>query len=68
MARFELLADGKSATNGEILVQALEPDARVFCRRAFGAQPREWVVVELDGVRVYVRDGNVTVSREDVYP
>jgi hypothetical protein len=47
---------------------------KAFMRRAikgFGspnARQVEWLVGELDGVRVYVKDGHVIVTKRDLYP
>lgn len=64
------------ASNGATSVQLLEPadQGRMFRRRAVrglggpAPQPVEWLVVELDGVRVYVDHGNVIVTRQDMHP
>ena len=48
---------------------------RMFFRRSIKLNPRtgeqrrtEWMVGELDGVRVYVIGRNVIVTKEDLYP
>lgn len=64
------------ASNGTTAVQLLEPagEGRMFRRRAVrgvggpAPQPVEWLVVELDDVRVYVDQGNVIVTRQDLRP
>lgn len=77
-APFEITDAGKSrvATNGHSTLQIHAPEGgRVFRRRAVklnratGAQARiEWVVAELDGVRVYFDGTNVVVTRRDLMP
>lgn len=62
------------ATNGQATLSLLDVGGRVFRRRAVkgvgGANPRqvEWVVAELDGVRVYFDGTHVVVSRQDLMP
>lgn len=64
------------AFNGAISIALHDHDGAIFRRRAVagvgtGSQQNiEWVVVELDGVRVYVdsASGSVVVSRQDIRP
>jgi hypothetical protein len=73
---FEIVKDdaGQHASNGEMMVTALDPEARVFRRRAVKnagspeAYPVEWCVVEQDGVRVYCDGMNVVVTKQDLSP
>lgn len=68
--------DMRVATNGQATLQIHLPEGgRIFRRRAVklnratGAQARvEWVVAELDGVRVYFDGANVVVTRKDLQP
>lgn len=72
----QLEPQGKAASNGEITVSLTEVDGRMFRRRAvkgFGTgNPTqvEWLVVELDGVKVYINseDSSIVVSRRDMHP
>lgn len=73
---FEITAvDGAMvATNGAatIKVDTVE-GSRLFRRRAVragqaGQRAIEWVVAELDGVRVYFDGTNAVVTREDLMP
>lgn len=47
---------------------------RAFMRRAikgFGggnARQVNWLVGELDGVKVYVKDGHIIMTKKDLYP
>ena len=65
---------GKAGSNGKLTVCLAEEDGRMFRRRAIkralspSAEPVEWLVVELDGVKVYVHDGGVIVTRRDLRP
>ena len=60
-------------TDGDITV-SLMGAGRMFKRRAIkgagteGAEEVCWLVVELDGVRVYQSGKNVIVTKEDVNP
>jgi hypothetical protein len=73
---FEILEkDGqKIASNGERQVILLDPEGRMFKRRAIKragssqAEAVEWCVVELNGVRVYVDGENVVVTTLDLQP
>jgi hypothetical protein len=66
------------ATNGVQTLVLAEPEGpaggRLFRRRAVrgvgtpGAQPVEWAVAELDGVRVYLDGATVVVTRADLNP
>jgi hypothetical protein len=65
---------GKAASNGEVTVCLAEFEGRMFRRRAVkglgGPNPQhvEWLVVELNGVRVYISGRDVVVSTRDMYP
>lgn len=71
-APFEIVKDdtGQHASNGEMIVTALDPEARVFRRRALrtDGSAAEWCVVEQSGVRVYCDGQNVVVSKQDLNP
>lgn len=59
--------------DGERTVALLDRDGRMFRRRAIrwtgGRNERiEWLVCELGGVRVYVSDTGVVVTRTDMLP
>lgn len=60
-------------TDGEITVTLMD-GGRMFKRRAikgFGSGSGEetcWLVVELDGVRVYQQGSHIVVTRQDLYP
>lgn len=62
-----------SANNGAVIVAALN-GARVFKRNAIKAigTPNAtrvcWVVVELNGVRVYINGDQIVVSTDDLNP
>lgn len=64
----------RHGTDGATTVSLLEPDGRMFKRRAIkgvgGAAPEDvcWLVVELDGVRVYQEGAHVIVTRRDLNP
>lgn len=64
----------RHGTDGAITVSLPEPDGRMFKRRAIkgvgGAAPEDvcWLVVELDGVRVYQEGAHVIVTRRDLNP
>ena len=66
--------DAQVASNGANSISALDPDARVFRRRAVKragtdqAHNVEWAVVELAGVRVYFDGTHVVVTRQDLNP
>jgi hypothetical protein len=64
--------DGSAtASNGRVGLRLLDGGGRVFRRRAatFGvAETTEWIVAELDGVRVYFDGTTVMVTRQDIYP
>lgn len=61
-------------TDGAITVTLLDPDGRMFKRRAIKSagtpEAREecWLVAELDGVRVYQQGAHVIVTRQDINP
>lgn len=66
-------AELERADNGALRLGVLD-GGRIFRRRAVkgvgGPSPRpvEWLVAELDGVRVYVCGDQVVVTRRDIYP
>lgn len=66
--------DARIATNGDATLTLLDPEGRVFRRRAVtgvGTEaPRnvEWAVAELNGVRVYFDGKNVVVTVRDLQP
>lgn len=61
-------------TDSVVTVSLMETDGRMFRRRAVknagtqGASELCWLVVELDGVRVYQRGTDVIVTRANMYP
>lgn len=61
-------------SDGEIAVTLRNAAGRMFKRRAvkgFGSESAEevcWLVVELDGVRVYQNGKNIIVTKEDLNP
>jgi hypothetical protein len=61
-------------SDGATTVSLMEPDGRMFRRRAVknaGTQSASelcWLVVELDGVRVFQRGSDVIVTRANMYP
>lgn len=61
-------------TDGTHVTTLLDPDGRMFKRRAVkgvgteGAQEVCWLVVELNGVRVYQNGDHVVVTTQDIYP
>ena len=74
---FEIVAlepHGKAASNGKTTVCLAEKDGRMFRRRAVKkigsaeAHSIEWLVVELDGVKVYVDKENIVVTRRNMNP
>lgn len=75
-APFEIVEhDGKrSASNGQTCATLLDADGKMFRRNAIkgigGAQHQrvQWLVIELDGVRVYIDGQNVVVTRQDLMP
>jgi hypothetical protein len=64
----------RHGTDGGVTVSLMDEDGRMFKRRAikgFGAGSGEevcWLVVELDGVRVYQQGQHVIVTKQDLYP
>ena len=73
---FEIIEDahGKHGTDGTRVMTLTDPAGRMFKRRAIKgigtpeARPVEWLVAELDGVRVYLSESGVIVTREDLLP
>ena len=63
----------KHGTDGVVTVTLLD-GGRMFKRRAIKGVGTEttseenWLVAELDGVRVYQQGMNVVVTKEDMYP
>jgi hypothetical protein len=68
--------DGTCIAVGGAVSISVFPDGetRIFKRKAIkgvgspGAREVEWVVAELDGVRVYVQEGRVIVTKRNLYP
>ena len=64
----------RHGSDGEHTVTLLEPEGRMFKRRAIhrAGTPDAcevcWLVTELDGVRVYQQGDGVIVTRADIYP
>lgn len=60
--------------NGMTVSVIPEPDGKVFMRNGLrpfateGPKHVRWLVAELDGVRVYIHDGNIVVTKKDLYP
>jgi hypothetical protein len=67
-------ADRRVASNGRATLSLLDAGGQVFRRRAVkgagtpDARRVEWVVAELDGVRVYFDGTHVVVSKQDLTP
>lgn len=65
---------GRTGTNGTASATLLDAEGRMFRRRGVrgfgGASPQavEWLVVELNGVRVYVDGPNIVVTTKDLMP
>lgn len=63
----------KHGTDGVVTVTLLD-GGRMFKRRAIKGVGTEtpseenWLVAELDGVRIYQQGMNVVVTKEDMYP
>lgn len=76
VAPFEIIEqDGaRHGSNGEVCATLLDSDGRMFRRRAVkglggpNPQPVEWLVIELNGARVYIDGQNVVVTRQDLMP
>ena len=73
----EITADEQGfrhGTDGTTIVSLLEPDGRMFKRRAIkgvgSAAPSDvcWLVTELDGVRLFQEGAHVIVTRKDLNP
>lgn len=66
--------DRKVGTDGHITVTLLEPDGKMFKRRAIMNAGTEqahevcYLVTELNGVRVYQKGLDVIVTTQDMYP
>ena len=62
----------RHGTDGTITMSLLDADGRMFKRRAVkvgAAEAHEnWLVAELDGVRVYQSGNHVVVTRQDINP
>lgn len=73
---FEIVANehGVHASNGNVTVTVPDEGGKIFRRRAVKnagtelARRVEWAVAELDGVRAYVADGSVILTRKDLWP
>ena len=70
-------ADGSIHLVGDGVVLTVMPDGetRAFSRVAMRVgtagsveEKTRWLVGELDGVRVYVQDGHVILTKRDLYP
>lgn len=61
-------------TDGTHTMSLLDPAGRMFKRRAIkgvgsaAAREENWLVAELNGVRVYQRGAAVIVTTQDLYP
>ena len=61
-------------TDGKTIVTLLEPDGRMFKRRAIKSagtpEAREvcWLVTVVGDVRIYQEGNNIVVTRKDLYP
>lgn len=70
----DLPLGGKVASNGAQRLQATDDGSRVWRRRGIkrpgseAAEAVEWVVGELDGVRVYFNGTDCILTRQDLYP
>jgi hypothetical protein len=62
------------ATDGTVSVSLLDPNGRMFKRRAIKgvgtSDSREitWLVAELDGVRLYQHGNQIVMTKQDMYP
>lgn len=73
---YEIVTDavGRHGTDGELTVTLLGPEGQMFKRRAIkgvgSGRPIsvDWLVTELNGVRVYQSGRNVVVTTQDLYP
>lgn len=67
-------AGNRHGTDGIHTMSLLNPSGRMFKRRAIkaactpAAHEVNWLVVELNGVRVYQHGGSVIVTTQDMYP
>ncbi len=77
MAVHEITTDAaghRHGSDGEITVSLMEADGRMFKRRAIkgvgSGQADEvcWLVVEVDGVRVYQHGKHIVITRKDLNP
>lgn len=66
----DLPHNGKTATNGKSRLVAIDEGTKVFRRRAIrpNGDRIEWIVAELDGVRVYFDGTDCVVTRKDMLP
>lgn len=64
----------KVGTDGAIRVTALDPEAKMFKRRAVkavgtpDASEECWLVTELNGVHVYQSGSDIVVTTRNLYP
>lgn len=64
----------RHGTDGEVTMTLLDPEGRMFKRRAIkgagsgGAYEVCWLVAELNGVRVYQQGMNIVVTSKDLSP
>lgn len=64
----------RHGTDGEITMSLLGSEGRMFKRRAVkgvgsaDAREENWLVAELNGVRVYQQGKHVVVTTQDLYP
>jgi len=61
---------GKTCDNGAQQLVLMDSDGKAFRRRAVisNGQTVEWIVAELDNVRVYFDGVRTFVTRQDIYP
>lgn len=65
-----------SATNGDMMLTVLpDGETRAFKRRGIRlciktgeTDHLEWLVAELDGVRLYINDSNLILTKQDLNP
>ena len=64
----------RHGTDGTLTVSLMDASGRMFKRRAVkgvgcgDAAETCWLVVELDGVRVYQQGAHIIVTKQEMYP
>lgn len=76
-APHEIVTDDQGVrhgTDGALTLSLLDSAGRMFKRRAIkavgteNAREENWLVVELNGVRVYQHGAHVVITTQDLYP